>query len=156
MEMPALAPQESNRADGEDDVTTIRPSLVTFLIFAAIGLVTCLPGIDAVRLGQWQGLVFILVGGAIAAAPVSRYLISWDADALVYRGLIATRRIPFSDVKRFDVHGPALSNRFGPTLGLRIFSTSPDEPVMTINIKPFARRDIARLTERLKQAVEAA
>ncbi|WP_281015658.1 MULTISPECIES: hypothetical protein [unclassified Mesorhizobium] len=37
-------------------------------------------------------------------------------------------------------------DRLGPTLGLRIFSASSNEPVMTINIKPFARRDIARLT----------
>lgn len=136
-------------------MTTIRPSLATVLIFAAICIVICLPGILAVRFGQWQGVVLILVGGVITVAPRARYLISWDADSLVYRGLVATRKIRFSDVKKFDVRGPAFGDRFGPTLGLRIFSGSSNEPVMTINIKPFARQDIARLTERLKQAVEA-
>lgn len=153
METPVLAPQQNNQA-GERNVTTIRPSLVTILICAAVGLVICLPGIDALRLGQWQGLVFILVGGAIAVTPISRYLISWNADTLLYRGLTTTRRVQFSDVKKFEIHGPVLGNRFGPTLGLRIFSASSDEAVMTINIKPFARRDIARLTEKLKQATD--
>lgn len=150
METPVRAPLQSSHA-GDGIVTTIRPSLFTSLIFTILGLVICLPGIDAVWLGQWQGMVFILVGGAITVAPISRYLISWNGDALVYRGLVATRRIRFSEVKKFDVHGPA-GNRFGPTLGLRIFSVSADKPVMTINIKPFARRDIALLIEKLKEA----
>jgi hypothetical protein len=129
----------------------IRPSRVAVLILGVIGLVICLPGIDAVRLGQWQGFAFILVGGVFAIVPASRYLISWDEDALVYRGLILTRRIRFCEVKKFDVHGPAFNSRFGPTLGLSIFSASSKEPVMTINIKPFARQDIARLINKLKE-----
>lgn len=132
-------------------MTTVKASLTTILIFMTIGLIVCLPGADAMRLGQWQGAVFILAGGGIAIAPICRYFISWDDRALVYRGLISTRTIKFSEVERFDVHGPALSNRFGPTLGLRLFSKSSIEPVMTINLKPFTRRDITRLVETLKE-----
>jgi hypothetical protein len=132
-------------------MTTIRPAPVTILIFVAIGLIISLPGIDAIRLGEWPGLAFILVGFAIGAAPMSRFIISWDTDSLTYRGLISTRKIQFSEVREFHVHGPAFGDKFGPTLGLSIFSVSSDTPVMTINIKPFSRQDIARLTERLKQ-----
>jgi len=135
-------------------MTTIRPSLVTILIFVATGLAISLPGFDSLRLGQWSGLAFILVGVAIAVFPTSRFVISWDTDSLVYRGLITTREIKFSDVKRFRIHGHAFGDKFGPTLGLSIFSTSSDMPDMTINIKPFRSRDIALLTERLRKATD--
>jgi hypothetical protein len=62
----------------------------------------------------------------------------------------------FSEIKRFDIHGPAQDNWIGPTLGLRIFSASSNEPVLTVNIKPFASRDIKRLTDRLTQAIGGA
>ena len=83
--------------------------------------------------------------------PLWRYRISWDERMLVYRGLITTREIQFSEVKKFDVRGPSPDDRYGPTLGLRIFSKSSKKPVMTINLKVFARSDIARLIERLKE-----
>jgi hypothetical protein len=132
---------------------TIRPSLRTIIVFVTLGLVICLPGFDSLlRLGQWrEGSVFVLTGGVFMVTPLWRYRISWDERMLVYRGLITTREIQFSEVKKFDVRGPSPDDRYGPTLGLRIFSKSSKKPVMTINLKVFARSDIARLIERLKE-----
>jgi hypothetical protein len=137
----------------ENVVTTIRPSLVTFIIFSMIGLIICLPGIDALRVGQWQGMVFVLIGCSITVGPVLRYMIWWDSEVVGYRGVFVTRRIDLSKIKKFDVCGPQLNERFAPTLGIRIFSAISGDPVIIINIKPFARRDIMRFKERLHQAV---
>lgn len=134
---------------GESRTAKIRPSSVTVLIFATVSLLISAPGIYAVWHGQWQGLVFI-GGGAIVTAPLFRYLIAWDENVLVYRGLIKTQKIQFSDVKKIDVSGPTPDNRYGPTLGLRIFSKSSGKVVMIINLKPFSRRDVGRLVGRLK------
>jgi hypothetical protein len=137
---------------GEYDVITIRASSATKFLFAAIGLFVCLPSIVALHLGRFEGMV----GSAIAAVPVSRCRISLNEDVLAYRGFISTQQVRFSEIKRFDIHGPAQDNWIGPTLGLRIFSASSNEPVLTVNIKPFASRDIKRLTDRLTQAIGGA
>ena len=72
METPVHVLPHNDRG-GEDNVTTIRPSLGASIIFAVMGIVILLPGIDAVWLGQSQGVVFILVGSAITVVPLSRY-----------------------------------------------------------------------------------
>lgn len=132
-------------------VETFRSSLATSLIFATIGFIICAPGVYATCIGQWRGVAFILVGGAMTVMPLCHYLISWDERMLLYRGLVTTQKIQFSEIDSFEVHGPKLDNRFGPTLGLSILSKSSKKPAMTINIKPFARRDIARLIKKLKE-----
>ncbi len=137
---------------GEGAVKTIRPSMASFLIFGGIGLIISLPGFDSiVRLGQWEGTAFVLIGGLFAVVPMSRYRISWDNNDLNYRGLISHGRIRFCDIRKFDFHGPSRS-RFEPTLGLRLFSKSSNHAVAIINVKPFAGCDIAALVQRLNEA----
>lgn len=146
-----VAARQNNRI--EEDQVTIRPSPLAFLIFSLIWGVLCLPGIDAIRLGQWQGLLFIVIGGVITVGTISRYRISWNTEEIIYRGLLTTQCVRLSEIGKFDIHGPMLEKRFGPTLGLRIFSVKSDEPVMIVNIKPFARRDIKQLKLMLEKIV---
>ncbi|WP_431825466.1 hypothetical protein [Burkholderia sp. F1] len=134
-------------------MTTIKPSRLTVVIFCAIGGIIFLPGILALRLGQLDGIVSLLVGAPFVVVPLTRYRVSWDAETLVYHGLVGTRRVLFHDVKKFDICGSDAKSRFGPTFGLRIFTESSAKPVMTINVKPFSRQDLAQVVTRLNQAV---
>jgi len=131
----------------------IRPSALTASIFGVMGLLICFPGFITVARGQLDGIVSLLMGAVVAIVPVARYRVSWDADMLTYRGLVVARTVRFSEMKKFDVSGPDPGDRFGPTLGLRIFDRSSPKPVMTINIKPFSRSDIAALVARLNEAL---
>lgn len=135
-------------------MTTITASWPTRLGIAAIGLLICAPGIDALLSGQSQGLIFVVFGVVLAAVPNVRYTVSWDDRGLVYRGFIKTQRMQFADIRAFAFSGPR-DDRFAPTLGLRIIPRAASDPTLTINVKPFARRDIALLTERLEHAIAA-
>ncbi len=134
-------------------MSAIKPSRLTVFIFGVIGLIICFPGALTVARGQLDGVVSLLAGAFVAIGPIARFRVLWDADTLIYRGLLRTDIVRFSELKKFDVSGPDPGNRLGPTLGLRIFTKSSERPVMTVNIKPFSRRDVATLVAMLNEAL---
>lgn len=128
----------------------IRPSKGTYLIFYFIWLLICIPGVYAIKLGQWEGFLFILFGGMVTVGAISRYRISWDTNQLIYQRLLTSVNINIKDISHVDIHGPVTLSRFEPKHGLRFFSTHSKKPFLTINITPFSRNDIKELTEDLK------
>jgi hypothetical protein len=138
----------------ENRVTTVKPGIGSCFIFGLFGLLPFVAGFDAVRLGQWQAAItFISLGTAFAFGPACRYRISWDENWLRYRGLVSSKKVLFSDIERFDIGGPYYKYGLGPTVGLCILGHLSSEPVMIINIKPFSRKDIKRLVDRLNRVI---
>lgn len=134
-------------AMNEDDfagMTTIRSSRTTIVIFGAMASVMGLPGVYWLWSGYGKGAIVLLLG-VFVFLPALRYRISWSATTLSYRGVLFNRCVDLSDVRGFDMGSGATGGPFGPTIGLRIFTGSVDRPSMIINLKPFARDDIAKL-----------
>ena len=129
----------------------IRPSRSTYMIFGSIGAWMCLPVFYAIKYRQWVSAALIIFLGAVICLRFFLYKISWDENILIYRSLINSRQIKFNEIEKFDVCGLSRADRYGPTIGLRIYCRKSKNPIITINIKPFARRDLTPLIEKLKK-----
>ena len=66
---------------------------------------------------------------------------------------MSSQKLSFSNIKRFEIGGPKHGGILGPTLGLYIYTFSGNEPIATVNIKPFARDDIALLMDSLNHEI---
>ena len=131
-------------------VAVMKASGATQIIFSVIALILAVPGIDALRQGQWQGLGFLLAGGIVIGA-IQRYRVMWDDETLRYRGVLCSHTIRFADISHFDIGGPRKGKPSDPTAGLRIFAVHSSKPAIIVNLKPFSRVDVARLLERMNR-----
>ena len=78
----------------------------------------------------------------------------WNAEKLTYREAIKTTTIDIASIKRFELRNITIKSRFNKTSGLCLFSESMRDPILIINIKPFARADVSQLVEMLKQVTK--
>jgi len=129
-----------------DDVgdTTIRSSKTTVVIFGGMASVIGLPGVYWLWSGYSRGLI-VLLFGFFMFLPALRYRISWNATTLWYRSVLFEHSVELPEIHKFDMASGATGGPFDPTIGLRLFARSTCKPIMVINLKPFARDDIAKL-----------
>jgi hypothetical protein len=141
----------------KERVVTIypRPSLLTYIgliLFSFGGYILI---IDGMRQGH-GGSVIIFLLGCILAVSNSWRRIWWTENMLIYRNLVTTRRIKFSDVDRFDMKftNSSVEGDEKSLLGLYIWNKKSIKPEMIINIKLFPIPDLERLVARLREATE--
>lgn len=133
---------------------TIYAARRTYAIFVGFwGALAIISLLGAVHTGRFDiaGLEVAIVGGAISAATIARYRVCWGEKELIYRSLTRTRCINLADVTKIDVRGPA-GDRYGPTLGLGVYTKDKKRPALVINLKVFSQHDIGLLIDQLRRS----
>ena len=140
--------------DNSWKVGQARAAKATFAIFGVMFLVPLAVGLVDIYMEGIKGLTLIGIGLLAVLGPIASFRLTWGDGEVTYRYLFNFSAVKMSDVSRYLRHGARPDFGYFSVDGLSLFIKGRKRPVLTVNLKAFARKDIELFVQFVDNAIE--